>query len=150
MSATWGDFSREAPELAAFVRGRIEEHGLAILATLRADGSPRVSGLEPFFHDGELWFGMMPASIKAADLRRDGRFALHNATVDKDVTDGDVKVNGIASLAEPGGSGLPQIGQDAELFTTTITSVSAIRVVDGRLLIDTWRPGGPATRRTRT
>jgi hypothetical protein len=55
---------------------RFEATGLGLLATLRADGSPRVSGLEPLFALGELWFGMMPESRKALDLLRDPRFAI--------------------------------------------------------------------------
>ena len=52
------------------------------IATLRADGSPRISGIEVAFEDGELVFGSMPDARKGADLRRDPRFALHSATVD--------------------------------------------------------------------
>src|SRR5512134_3334938 len=100
---TWNDFADQAPELAAFTEARIEAHGLALLATLRADGSPRISGLEPLITEGQLWFGMMPGSRKVADLERDPRFALHNATVDKAVTDGDVKISGRA-VAVPDGS----------------------------------------------
>ena len=52
------------------------------MATVRADGSPRISGIEVVFEDGELVFGSMPGARKGADLRRDPRFALHSATVD--------------------------------------------------------------------
>jgi hypothetical protein len=151
MTATWHAFAQEAPELAAFVRSRFEATGLALLATIRADGSPRISGLEPVFHDGELWLAMMPDSVKSADLRRDGRFALHNATTDTDVSEGDVKVNGIATfVADRSRSGVPDLGLAADLFTTTLSSVSTIRVGDRELIIDSWRPGHGTTRRTRT
>jgi hypothetical protein len=93
---TWDDVHAATPELAELVRARIEEHGLAYLATLRADGSPRISGIEPLFADGELWLGMMDGSRKAADLLRDPRLELHGATVDKAVTAGDVRVSGRA------------------------------------------------------
>src|SRR5215211_2703531 len=92
----WNQFTDAAPELADAVRGCFEAHGLALLATVRRDGSPRISGIEAFFADGELWLGMMDASLKARDLQRDPRLALHNATVDKDVADGDAKVGGRA------------------------------------------------------
>src|SRR4051812_15999577 len=93
---TWTQFTDASPELADAVRGRFEAHGLALLATVRRDGSPRISGIEAFFADGELWLGMMDASLKARDLQRDPRLALHNATVDKDVADGDAKISGRA------------------------------------------------------
>src|SRR3954447_26094731 len=95
-TSSWNETEEAAPELAAAVRGRFEAHGLGLLATLRRDGSPRISGIEPLFASGELWLGMMPASRKSADLLRDPRLALHSATVDKDVADGDAKIFGRA------------------------------------------------------
>jgi Pyridoxamine 5'-phosphate oxidase len=94
--ATWSEVVTAAPELAARVRERFEAHGLAFLATLRRDGSPRISGLEPLFALDELWLGMMPGSRKAADLLRDPRFALHSASADKQVSGGDAKLSGTA------------------------------------------------------
>src|SRR5919205_2769551 len=98
--ASWSGVTSAAPELAALVRARFEATGLGLLATLRRDGSPRISGIEPLFTDAELWLGMMPGSRKAADLLRDPRFALHNATVDKQVTHGDAKLSGRAVLVQ--------------------------------------------------
>ena len=71
-----------APELARRVRALFDSHRHKTLATLRADGSPRISGIECAFEDGELVFGSMAGARKGADLRRDDRFALHSATVD--------------------------------------------------------------------
>ena len=65
------EFEQLAPELADRVRERFERTGLALVGTLRADGSPRVSGWEPLFADGEIWLGSMPGSRKNDDLRRD-------------------------------------------------------------------------------
>lgn len=96
----WGSVEEAVPALAAKVRGRFEAHGLAFLATLRRDGSPRASAIETSFGEGELWLGMMPDSLKAADLLRDPRVALHNATVDKNVAEGDAKLAGAAVLVE--------------------------------------------------
>src|SRR5919199_5659869 len=93
---SWSDVVSAAPELAALVRARFEATGLGLLATLRRDGSPRISGIEPLFALGELWLGMMPGSRKATDLLRDPRFALHSATVDKQVSAGDAKLAGWA------------------------------------------------------
>ena len=69
-----------------------------MLATLRRDGSPRISGIEVTFADGQLWLGMMPDSRKALDLQRDPRFALHSAPLDADLKDGDAKISGRASM----------------------------------------------------
>ena len=93
---TWTQFTEAAPELAALARGRLEATGLGMLATLRTDGSPRISGIEPFFFEGDLCLGMMDGSVKAHDLRRDPRMTLHNATVDKELKEGDVRVSGRA------------------------------------------------------
>lgn len=89
-----------APELAAKVQARFEAHGLAFLATIRKDGSPRVSGIETLFGEGELWIGSMPDSFKARDLLRDPRLAMHAASADKMVADGDAKLSGIAVHVE--------------------------------------------------
>ena len=80
--ANWSGVEAAAPELAARVRATMDAHKHKVLATLRRDGSPRVSGIEATFTDGELWLGMMPGSRKAADLRRDPRLALHSTSVD--------------------------------------------------------------------
>lgn len=149
MNASWRQFEAEAPEFAAFVRQRIDDHGLAFLATLAADGSPRISGLEPVFAGDHLWLAMMPNSVKGADLRRDGRFALHNASIDKDVARGDVKIHGVATLSsERGGDGSPDVGAEADLFRASLSRVSSIQVRDNHLVIRTWKPGaGVVTRR---
>jgi len=64
---SWSSVEAATPELAAEVRERFERHGLAIMATIRAGGAPRVSGIEPLFGLGELWMGMMEGSLKVAD-----------------------------------------------------------------------------------
>ena len=79
---TWGEFEQSEPEFAARVRGLFDAHKHKTLATLRADGAPRISGIETAFQDGELTFGSMANARKGADLRRDPRFALHSATID--------------------------------------------------------------------
>ncbi|HEX2294291.1 MAG TPA: pyridoxamine 5'-phosphate oxidase family protein [Actinomycetota bacterium] len=96
----WRQVSEAAPELAAKVQARFEAHGLALLATLRRDGGPRISGVEMLFGEGELWIGMMPGSLKAKDLLRDPRLALHSATTDKMVREGDAKLSGLAVHVE--------------------------------------------------
>jgi hypothetical protein len=78
----WQEVEQAAPEFAQRVRALFDAHRHKTIATLRADGSPRISGIETVFEDGELVFGSMPNARKGADLLRDPRFALHSATVD--------------------------------------------------------------------
>jgi hypothetical protein len=78
----WREFETAEPEFARRVQGLFDAHKHKTLATLRADGSPRISGIETAFRDGELTFGSMPNARKGADLKRDPRLALHSATVD--------------------------------------------------------------------
>src|SRR5204862_1423546 len=101
----WRDVEASAPELAERVRGLFDTHRHKTLATLRADGSPRISGIETAFEDGELVFGSMANARKGADLRRDPRFALHSATVDpvegaEAQWPGEAKISGRAIAAD--------------------------------------------------
>lgn len=144
--ATWQQFSEEAPELAKAVRARFESAKHHVLATLRRDGSPRVSGTEVEFRGSDLVMGSMEAAVKARDLQRDPRFALHaNPGPDTSMTGGDAKVSGRA-VEEPvpdGGSHLFRL----ELDEAVLTSLHP----DGdRLVIETWRPGQPLRRVERT
>jgi general stress protein 26 len=88
--------TKAAPELAAAVQRSFDAHIHKTLATVRADGSPRVSGQEMTFRDGNVWLGMMPDSRKARDLRRDPRLAVHSATADPTMAGGDAKLSGRA------------------------------------------------------
>jgi hypothetical protein len=156
---TWDDAATAAPELAEKVQRRFEATGLALLATLRADGSPRISGVEPWFWSGELWMGMMHGSRKALDLIRDPRFSLHAATVDKDVREGDARVSGRAveiddaETKQAVGDALAEItGFDAEahgpwhLFRSEVTEVVFVQPGDGALVIESWNPGSEPRR----
>jgi nitroimidazol reductase NimA-like FMN-containing flavoprotein (pyridoxamine 5'-phosphate oxidase superfamily) len=82
LMASWADFKAAEPDLADRVEERFAIRKHKTLATLREDGSPRISGIEVEFSDGELYLGMMPASRKLHDLRRDPRLALHSPTDD--------------------------------------------------------------------
>jgi hypothetical protein len=102
----WQDVERAEPEFAQRVRRLFDAHRHKTIATLRADGSPRISGIEATFEDGELSFGSMPNARKGADLRRDPRFALHSPTVDpvegsEAQWPGEAKISGRAVLAGP-------------------------------------------------
>src|SRR6516164_10487278 len=76
----WKDLEQAEPEFAARARRLFDAGRHKTIATLRADGSPRISGIECEFAGGELKFGSMPGARKGADLLRDPRFALHGAT----------------------------------------------------------------------
>ena len=80
--ASWSEFAAAEPGLAERVRGRLEAGVHKTLATVRADGAPRISGNEAWIAAGELWFGSMWRSARSRDLRRDPRFALHSASAD--------------------------------------------------------------------
>ena len=146
----WMDVTAAAPELAADVQQRFEAHGLGLLATLRADGAPRISGIEPWFAHGQLWLGMMPDSLKARDLQRDPRLELHSATADKQVADGDARIagraievldverQGLAMGAFEETSGYPPPPGPFHLFEVDVRSLVLIRPEGDHLLIRTW------------
>jgi len=93
---TWNDVESAAPDLAQRVRRRFDATLHKTMATLRRDGSPRISGTEVVFAAGDVWLGSMPNAMKARDLLRDGRCALHSAPVDEKLADGDAKLAGVA------------------------------------------------------
>ena len=102
----WKDVERAEPEFAQRVRGLFDGRRHKTIATVRADGSPRISGIEVAFEDGELAFGSMPDARKGADLGRDPRFALHSATIDpvegaEAQWPGEAKISGRAIYAGP-------------------------------------------------
>ncbi|HEX3650523.1 MAG TPA: pyridoxamine 5'-phosphate oxidase family protein, partial [Pseudonocardiaceae bacterium] len=93
---TWQEFTEAAPRIAAiFTRRHAATGNLCLLATLRSDGFPRISPIEPRMFEGELWLVGMPKTTKFHDLARDPRFCLHTATVDTEVRDGDAKLWGV-------------------------------------------------------
>jgi hypothetical protein len=93
---SFSDVESEEPEFAARVRAAFDAHGHTFLATLRADGSPRISGIEMHFVSGEPWLAGMPRSVKFTDLRRDPRFALHSGSAEPDAFEADAKLSGRA------------------------------------------------------
>lgn len=94
--ASWAEFQRAAPELAAKGEERFDRTGLILLGTIRADGRPRISPVEPVVTDGRLYLGMMWQSRKALDLLRDPRCLVHNTVTDREGSDGEFKVYGRA------------------------------------------------------
>ena len=91
---TWAGFQSSDPELAGKGEERFDKSGLILLATIRRDGRPRLSPVEPVITDGELYLGMMWQSSKALDLLRDPRCLVHNTVTDRNGSDGEFKVYG--------------------------------------------------------
>ena len=137
--ASWSDFETAAPELAARVKALFDAHKHKTMATLRKDGAPRISGTETDFRDGELFIGSMWQALKAKDLQRDPRFALHSPTSDPDNDwPGEAKIAGIADEQPV----TEHNGEPSHSFRLDITEVSWVRVNDEKthLLIDVWTP----------
>lgn len=151
-SANWAAFTAAEPELAKTVEERFAAYTHHVLATLRRDGSPRTTGLEVRFLDGELWLGMMPDSLKARDLRRDPRFALQaNPGEGTGMGGGDVRVAGRAveipaedTEARAGYAEEVEPPEPFHLFRTELTEVVRTYVEDEKyLVVQVWKPGAP-------
>ncbi len=140
--AAWRDVEQAAPDLAQRVRGLFDAHRHKTIATLRVDGSPRISGIEAVFEGGELTFGSMPKARKGADLRRDPRFALHSATVDpvtgsEALWPGEAKISGRAVPVEAASA-----GPDGDLFHADIAEVvhTHLNAAATLLVVEWWTP----------
>lgn len=139
---SWAAFHSLEPELAATVEALLRAHKHHVMATVRLDGSPRVSGTEVVFDDdGALVLAMMPGTRRAADLRRDPRVALHTQGVDPPDGDpaawpGEAKVSGRAVERPAGGDG-------ADRFALEVTEVVLTRLGDPADHLDvlSWHPG---------
>jgi hypothetical protein len=154
---TFREFAGAAPRIAGiFTRRHAATGNLCLLATLRSDGFPRISPMEPRIFEGELWLVGMPDTTKFRDLHRDPRFCLHTATVDTQVRDGDAKLWGVVhdvpdpALHQRFATDLfEQTGFDlrGQLFSyfyaTDLTGASAVEVGDGHLDVTIWQPGQP-------
>lgn len=139
--ASWADFEAADPALAAAVREAFGIRKHATMATLRADGGPRISGTELEFTDGEVFLGMPADSRKALDLQRDPRVAVHSPTRDP-LPDGswagEAKLSGTAVPAT-----LPaDYPPNSARWRIDISSAVATGLTDDRqqLRIRLWRP----------
>lgn len=109
------------------------------MATSRREGSPRISGTEVEFSAGDLWIGSMPMAVKAFDLRRDPRVAIHGPTEDAPGGNpagwaGEAKVAGIAVQVASVGS--------AHRFRIDIGEavITHLNEAGDRLVIESWNP----------
>jgi len=144
---SWTEFEAAAPELAAQVRARLDAHTHKTLATIRRDGGPRISGTETNFADGELWIGSMWQALKARDLRRDPRFALHSGSDDPPDWQGDAKLAGVVEEVTDEATVRRINGEAAahgpsHLFRLDLREVSHVGLrADGRaIVITSWTP----------
>ena len=157
--ARFADVETEEPQFAGRVRAAFDGHRHKFLATLRRDGSPRISGLEMHFVTGEPWLAGMPDSVKFADLRRDPRFALHSGSAEGEAFDADAKLSGRAiELTDPeerraygAAAGMAPEHMGFELFRVDLDQVVLVHLNDDKnaLVISSWRPGRGLTRTLR-
>ena len=132
--ATWQQFADAAPDLAAPVRARLTATKHHVLATLRKNGAPRVSGTEvDFTEDGHLRLGSMANARKGEDLKRDGRFALHANPGDGSMDGGDAKLSGLATALA---------AEDSDLFDLDLREVVLTTVENDELVVRFWTPEG--------
>jgi pyridoxamine 5'-phosphate oxidase-like protein len=138
----WSSIEQAEPEFAGRVRRLFDAGRHKTIATLRADGSPRISGIECEFSDGDLRFGSMTRARKGADLRRDPRFALHGPTFHpvegkEREWPGEAKIAGRAIPAGPVTN-----GPDGEMFVADITEVvvTGVDVEANKLVVEFWTP----------
>lgn len=148
--SNWASFSAAEPEFAERVRRVFDLRRHKTLASLRRDGSPRISGIEVEFAHGELVMGMMAGSVKASDLRRDPRMVVHAASDDPPTHDatawlGDAKIAGRAIEFPSTRSSTP-----SNRFRVEISEVVLTRVGEGGLVIESWHPGRGLERRVRS
>jgi hypothetical protein len=145
--ATWKAFEAAEPELAERVQRLFEAGRHKTIATLRADGSPRISGIECEFADGELRFGSMTGARKGADLERDPRFALHGPTFHPEEGKerdwpGEAKIAGRAHLAGPVATDDQSEQPDGQMFVADIREVvvTGLDAEATKLVIESWTP----------
>ena len=142
--ASWAEFASAEPALANRVKERFAIRKHKTLATLRKDGSPRISGIEVEFADGELFLGMMPDSVKLRDLERDPRIALHSPTDDPPEGNpqgwpGEAKLAGQALEVEFQNS--PVVGGRRFRIDITEAVLTHLNDAGDRLVVEFWRPG---------
>jgi hypothetical protein len=157
--ARWQDIADTAPEFADELRRHLDARVHKTIATLRADGSPRISGIETFYADGDIWVGSMPNARKAIDLQRDPRYALHSGSIDPPEWPGDAKLSGRADevtdpdrrLAIFRTRGADPPSPDSHLFRLDIREAVVVGLNDERtrIVIQLWRPDGTVRRTER-
>ena len=138
---SWQRLESQAPDLARLGRQRLAA-GIALLGTLRADGSPRVSPIGTFFIDGELVIGVMAGSAKAGDLRRDARYALQSSVTEPDAGEPELKLYGRAEAYAADGGWWEHDRARADVYRLWIDEAVYVEwdVEAGRMRVRRWTP----------
>ncbi|WP_067505216.1 pyridoxamine 5'-phosphate oxidase family protein [Actinoplanes sp. TFC3] len=147
--ANWQKIEQDHPEFAAKVKARFEAGTNKTLATLRRDGSPRISAIELVLTpEGEITFGSMPGARKLQDIHRDPRIAIHSPTVEPPSPAGDAKLTG---LAVPFQAPEKDAVADAGYFRVEVKEMSLMYVGEpaDHLVIESWDEVHGYRRRTR-
>ena len=145
--ARWEEIAAAEPEFAGAVQAFMDLGVHKTIATLRSDGSPRISGTEAVVHNGDIWLGSMHGAMKARDLKRDPRFALHSHSIDPPAWKGDAKIAGRAVEVTDAAQleGVPGAGEasDAHFFRLDVTEVVLVQLREDRkaLVIESWHEG---------
>lgn len=157
----WSELAQAQPELAELGRRKLLDPGVVLVATIRRDGSPRLSAVEPFLLDGELWLSMLLDSTKARDLLRDPRVLVHSVVTGRTGSDGEFKLRGTArphtepdlqsryAAAVAESLGWRPVPGRFHLFAVDIADVTFLRYDDatGDQFVARWPPGGEFVRR---
>lgn len=136
---SWADLISDDPDFAKRVRAAFDAGTNKTLATLRADGSPRISGSELAFEHDRVTLGMMPGSRKLADVQRDPRVAIHSPTVEPlpgSLGDGDAKLSGLLVAIPAPDGGVPGAYFELKISEAVLTTVQ-----NDELVIESWHPG---------
>lgn len=157
----WSELEQRQPRLAEVGRRRLIEPGVVLVATIRRDGAPRLSPVEPFLLEGELWLSMMPTSTKAHDLDRDPRVLVHSVIAGRDGGEGEYKIRGTvrdepdpdlqqryaAAVAEA--LGWRPVPGRFRLFAVQIDDITVVRydAATGDQSVTRWPEGGEYVRR---
>lgn len=137
--ASWTEFEAAAPEFAARVKALLSSRKHLTMATLRRDGSPRISGTEIEFAAGQLQIGSMPRAVKAIDLQRDPRIAIHGPTEDPPSGQpaawvGEAKIAGTATEVKSDG---PSHRFIIDINEAVLTHLN---LPGDRLVVESWSP----------
>jgi hypothetical protein len=160
----WADLVREQPRLAALGATKLIEPGVVLVATIRSDGTPRLSANEPLLFEGDLVLSMLWGSTKAQDLLRDGRILVHSIVTSRSGGPGEFKIRGCAILetdrerheryAETvaGTLGWRPVPGRFHLFAVAIEHVAFVRYDDasGDQYTAMWPPAREFVRRATT
>lgn len=152
----WNKFKSAAPDMAQAAEKLFDRTGAILIGTLRRDGSPRISPVEHLFAGTELYLGMMPESLKAQDLLRDGRCTIHSMISDKHAAEGEFKLHGLAKnvqdIAErqlycdelKNKLGWSPEGMPFHLFAIDVQSAGLFLMSEDQTarVIKRWRAGG--------